>query len=138
MDRSRLRTAVAGALTVAMHVARADDPPTLEKVEVVGRHDDAVGIWDSASQGAVSRETIENRPLQRPGDVLETIPGMAVTRHSGDGKANQYNPVMKGPPVKKTWGKNSAGVVPFLLWSALLRSRRTHHSRRAARLVRAT
>ena len=90
MDRACLRTAVAGALTVAVLAARADDPPTLEKVEVIGRHDDEIGVWDSASQGAVTREAIENRPLLRPGDVLETIPGMAVTQHSGDGKANQY------------------------------------------------
>jgi outer membrane cobalamin receptor len=38
----------------------------------------------------VPREEIENRPLLRPGEILETVPGMIVTQHSGDGKANQY------------------------------------------------
>ena len=30
------------------------------------------------------------RPLLRPAEVLETIPGLVVTLHSDDGKANQY------------------------------------------------
>ena len=33
---------------------------------------------------------IEKRPLFRPGEVLETVPGMIVTQHSGPGKANQF------------------------------------------------
>lgn len=44
----------------------------------------------SASQGYVSREQLANRPLLRPGELLETVPGLIVTQHSGDGKANQY------------------------------------------------
>jgi hypothetical protein len=30
------------------------------------------------------------RPITREGELLETVPGMIVTQHSGDGKANQY------------------------------------------------
>src|SRR5690606_5431702 len=30
------------------------------------------------------------RPLLRTGEVLEMVPGMVVTQHSGTGKANQY------------------------------------------------
>ena len=30
------------------------------------------------------------RPLLRPGEVVENIPGVIVTQHSGSGKANQY------------------------------------------------
>lgn len=44
----------------------------------------------AANQGYVSREQLENRPLLRPGELLETVPGLIVTQHSGDGKANQY------------------------------------------------
>jgi outer membrane cobalamin receptor len=62
-----------------------------ETVEVTGRHDDnAVGSSDAASQGVVRAEMLKNRPLLRPGEVLETVPGLVVTQHSGDGKANQY------------------------------------------------
>ena len=30
------------------------------------------------------------RPFSRPGEVLEAVPGLIVTQHSGEGKANQY------------------------------------------------
>ena len=29
-------------------------------------------------------------PFERPGEVLETVPGMIISQHSGEGKANQY------------------------------------------------
>jgi hypothetical protein len=90
MDRACPRATVLVALAVAAFAARADDPPTLEKVEVIGRYDDQIGVFDSASQGEVTRDGILKRPLLRPGEVLEAVPGMAVTQHSGDGKANQY------------------------------------------------
>ena len=68
----------------------AAEVPLLPAVEVNGSYDNSVGTWDAASQGAVNRETIEKRPLLRPADLLETVPGLIVTQHSGDGKANQY------------------------------------------------
>jgi hypothetical protein len=49
-----------------------------------------VGDADAASQGVVDDEQLENRPLLRPAEVLEVIPGVVVTQHSGSGKANQY------------------------------------------------
>ena len=61
-----------------------------ETVDVVHRYDAGVGLWDAASQGAVTGEGINKRPLLRPGEVLESVPGMIVTQHSGDGKANQF------------------------------------------------
>src|SRR5262245_57738609 len=30
------------------------------------------------------------RPMSRAGDVLETVPGVIISQHSGEGKANQY------------------------------------------------
>jgi outer membrane receptor protein involved in Fe transport len=63
---------------------------TLDTVDVTGTADDLVGVADSATQGTVVAEQIEGRPLLRPGELLETIPGLIVTRHSGSGKANQY------------------------------------------------
>src|SRR5581483_4376456 len=49
-----------------------------------------VGIAQSASQGAVTAKQLDERPLMRDGEVLETVPGVIVTQHSGEGKANQY------------------------------------------------
>ena len=42
------------------------------------------------SSDLVTREELEQRPIFRNGEVLETVPGMIVTQHTGDGKANQY------------------------------------------------
>ncbi|HTT38504.1 MAG TPA: TonB-dependent receptor, partial [Burkholderiales bacterium] len=68
--------------TAASHV----EAPT---VEVLG-YSLSIGSADAASQGSVSGEYIDLRPVLRPGEVLEYVPGMVVTQHSGDGKANQY------------------------------------------------
>lgn len=44
----------------------------------------------SASMGTVVAEQISQRPISRAGEILETVPGLVVTQHSGEGKANQY------------------------------------------------
>lgn len=62
----------------------------LPAVDVVGHYDNSLGSSDAASQGAMGAELLRNRALLRPAEVLEFIPGMVVTQHSGDGKANQY------------------------------------------------
>ncbi len=49
-----------------------------------------VGIAQSASQGAITAEQLDTRPMSRAGEVLETVPGVIVSQHSGEGKANQY------------------------------------------------
>jgi hypothetical protein len=49
-----------------------------------------VGIAQSASQGAITARQLDERPLMRTGEVMETVPGLMVTQHSGEGKANQY------------------------------------------------
>ncbi len=89
---------LATASLLAMASAQGSQPEPsasavaeLERVEVSGRHyDNAVGSSDAASQGAVRAELLKSRPALRPGEVLEFVPGVIVTQHSGDGKANQY------------------------------------------------
>jgi outer membrane receptor protein involved in Fe transport len=43
-----------------------------------------------ASQITLTGEELNSRPVSRPGEVLEAVPGLIVTQHSGEGKANQY------------------------------------------------
>tara|TARA_R110002049_G_scaffold1716_2_gene12987 strand:+ start:929 stop:2983 length:2055 start_codon:yes stop_codon:yes gene_type:complete len=64
--------------------------PELEEVQVSGRKINLVGDAASASEGLISQQEIALRPLLRSGDVLELVPGMVATQHSGTGKANQY------------------------------------------------
>ena len=79
------------ALVLPVSALAATDPGAgLEEVQVTGRHINLVGDAVSASQGVVSQQEIALRPLLRTGDVLELVPGMVVTQHSGTGKANQY------------------------------------------------
>lgn len=44
----------------------------------------------TSSEGTISSQQLSARPLLRPAEVLEAVPGLIVTQHSGDGKANQY------------------------------------------------
>ncbi|HJV88862.1 MAG TPA: TonB-dependent receptor [Holophagaceae bacterium] len=49
-----------------------------------------LGIADTASEGVITSERLERRAYQRPGDLLEAVPGLLISQHSGEGKANQY------------------------------------------------
>lgn len=62
----------------------------LPEIQIRGPRDSSIGEADSASEGAVERESFQRRPKLRPGDIIEAVPGVVATQHSGDGKANQY------------------------------------------------
>lgn len=49
-----------------------------------------VGQPNMASQMTATGEELDARPVTRPGEILEAVPGLIVTQHSGEGKANQY------------------------------------------------
>ncbi|MEJ2456845.1 MAG: TonB-dependent receptor [Novosphingobium sp.] len=51
---------------------------------------DLLGKAQTSSQGSITRLEVEQRPIYRTGQLLETVPGLTVTAHSGEGKANQY------------------------------------------------
>ncbi len=70
--------------------AESNTTAQLAPVLVQGNYNNAIGTSDAASQGSVTAKLIESRPTLRPAEVLEFIPGLIVTQHSGDGKANQY------------------------------------------------
>ena len=59
-------------------------------LNVQGREDDLIGIAESSTQGTVGATEIQDRPILRSGEVLETVPGLIITQHAGGGKANQY------------------------------------------------
>jgi outer membrane receptor protein involved in Fe transport len=97
-----IAAAMCGAAT-----ARADDTPLaadpaasapialaatqrLDPVEIQGHYQNAIGTADAASEGTVGAGLVAARPTLRPAEVLEFVPGVIVTQHSGDGKANQY------------------------------------------------
>jgi len=80
-DRAAPPAAAASTVAAAQQL-----PP----VEILGNYINSIGSSDAASAGTVTSKLIESRPTLRPAEVLEFVPGVIVTQHSGDGKANQY------------------------------------------------
>jgi outer membrane receptor protein involved in Fe transport len=80
------------ALGLVSSSAFAAGVPTddLDEVVVTAKRHKLIGKVESSSQGTVTRAQLETRPVLRTGELLETVPGLVVTQHSGDGKANQY------------------------------------------------
>ncbi len=68
----------------------AEEIATLSAVEVRARVENLEGLAVSGSEGVVSGQRLAAVPLQRPAEALEMVPGLIVTQHAGDGKANQY------------------------------------------------
>jgi TonB dependent receptor-like, beta-barrel/TonB-dependent Receptor Plug Domain len=62
----------------------------LEEVIVSGKLERLGGDPASATVGVVTSEQLDLRPVLRTGELLEVVPGLIVTQHSGSGKANQY------------------------------------------------
>ena len=57
---------------------------------VTGSRISQLGIADSANAGVVTGKQLAARTVYRPGELLEVTPGLIVSQHSGEGKANQY------------------------------------------------
>jgi hypothetical protein len=79
---------LAGAL-LAHGAARADDL-VLQRIFVEGARASGLGVLESASAGSISGKQLAARTVYRPGELLEAAPGLVVSQHSGEGKANQF------------------------------------------------
>ncbi|MDZ7924564.1 MAG: TonB-dependent receptor plug domain-containing protein [Marinagarivorans sp.] len=66
------------------------DVNLLEEVMVFGKQAKTIGDRISANEGQITAADIDQLPIERSGDILELIPGVVATQHSGSGKANQY------------------------------------------------
>jgi outer membrane receptor protein involved in Fe transport len=77
---------------------RAEPAPSsadsLQDVVVTAERLKLIGTAITASEGVVVEDELALAPAYRPGQLLETVPGLDVTSHSGEGKANQY--LMRG------------------------------------------
>jgi hypothetical protein len=58
--------------------------------EVENPAENLVGVASAGSEGAITAAQLAVRPVNRATEVLETVPGMIISQHSGEGKANQY------------------------------------------------
>ncbi len=89
LQRKALSTIIAAATLASMQSAWAQQDQ-IEEVVVWGRSLQLLGSADSASQGVVGYADFSTRPMARVGELVEVVPGMIATQHSGPGKANQY------------------------------------------------
>ncbi|MBC7452981.1 MAG: TonB-dependent receptor [Massilia sp.] len=92
MPRYAARTplAVALACLFGSSVMAADADTAMPFVVVEGARPTQLGVADAASNGVVTQKQLEARTVYRPGELLEVTPGLIVSQHSGEGKANQY------------------------------------------------
>jgi hypothetical protein len=58
-------------------------------VEVLGSRPARLGIGNAASDGTVNQKQVETRIEYRPREFFEATPGLVVSPHSGEGRANQ-------------------------------------------------
>jgi hypothetical protein len=77
------------ALLLALGSAHADDQ-ILQRVLVDGSRTNQLGVADAASAGTITQQELAARTVYRPGEMLEAVPGLVVSQHSGEGKANQF------------------------------------------------
>jgi hypothetical protein len=82
----------AGAVPAAAfaQTAATSSGDSLEEVVITSQRLNLIGTATTSSQGVVFDDELKLTPALRPGQVLETVPGLVVTIHSGEGKANQY------------------------------------------------
>ena len=83
-------------LDTVLHLSLSADVTVTSKrtfanlADVENPAENLVGVAQSASQGAITAKQLDARPIMRAGEVLETVPGVVISQHSGEGKANQY------------------------------------------------
>jgi len=80
----------ASALSLSGSITAQQANSRIEEVSVIGRQLNLIGSATTASEGLITQSELDLRPLLRVGEVLETVPGLVATQHSGSGKANQF------------------------------------------------
>lgn len=66
------------------------DGRPVEEMIVFGRAEEQIGLATAASEGHIGHADLALRPIGRVGELLESVPGLIATQHSGSGKANQF------------------------------------------------
>jgi len=83
-------TGAADSTAATADTSAADTDSGKSEIVVTASRVDLLGRAATASQGSITDKEVALRPIYRPGQLFESIPGLVVTIHSGEGKANQY------------------------------------------------
>lgn len=84
-----LAIAISAALCSSIQAAGISGN-SIEEITVFGSGNVLVGDPLTATQGYIYGSQLALRPLSRPAELLEFVPGLIATQHSGEGKGNQY------------------------------------------------
>ncbi|MDB5746685.1 MAG: hypothetical protein JWP72_1533 [Massilia sp.] len=76
--------------TQPAHAENKEEEQPLITVTVQGSRENKTGVASSANTGTVTGEQLAARTVYRAAEVLEAVPGLIVSQHSGEGKANQF------------------------------------------------
>ena len=90
VTKSQIAMIAASCLTLDGTVWAQATEATLAPVQVQGSRNSVLGEAGTANEGVVTQQQLEARTVYRPGELLEAVPGLIVSQHSGEGKANQF------------------------------------------------
>ena len=68
----------------------AQTTTSLPAVVVQGSRNSMLGEAGTANEGVITQQQLDARTVYRPGELFEAVPGLVVSQHSGEGKANQF------------------------------------------------
>ena len=77
-------------LSIGAPFAWAGGEQAIERIVVTTTLAEQQGVANAASEGTITKKQIEARTVYRPGELLESVPGLIASQHSGEGKANQF------------------------------------------------
>ena len=90
LARARISAALAGAALLAQSPVATAQDVRLPTVVIESSRTSQMGTAESANTGIVTEQQLEARTVYRAGELLEAVPGLIVSQHSGEGKANQF------------------------------------------------
>ena len=96
----------------------ATDGISVSEVVVTASRIDLTGVAVTASQGAITQEELKLRPAYRVGQYLESVPGLVVTVHSGEGRptntsrAASISTTARTSPTSSTTSPSTAPPTP--------------------------
>ena len=87
---NRMAAVIAGCFAFHGLAAAQNSDASLGTVNVQSSRNSVLGEAGTASEGVVTQQQLDARTVYRPGELLEAVPGLIVSQHSGEGKANQF------------------------------------------------
>ena len=90
LHKTRLACFVAGCFVVHIAAQAQSSDASLAPVVVQSSRNSVLGEAGTANEGVVTQQQLDARTVYRPGELLEAVPGLIVSQHSGEGKANQF------------------------------------------------